>query len=302
MDKVLRVGSLVRGITNRPESISYTIGGKGTHVSITLSLLGAANCAFGFAYGPVGGQVIGELEANGVEVHYVYSGSGGRNTRTNTVIVEENEHLNTTLSERGVTPDPEEYRAFIRSIRERVFPGDCMIFAGDASNMNDTGIYAKVIDELKDLNLRFVVDASGPYLKSSLVQPLYMIKPNEDELSQLCGFSVSSDADVLRGIDVLSRYDIGIIAVTLGSRGSVVKIGDSVYKAVPPPVRVLNTNGCGDSFLSALLLALEQKKEAREALDFATAVSAATAAHPLTVGFDEALLESLIGKADIHKL
>lgn len=302
MDKVLRIGSLVHGITNRTGNTSYTIGGKGTHVSITLSLLGAQNCAFGFAYGPVGRQVIDELKANNVETDYYYSEADSRNTRTNYVIVEEDKHLNTTISEKGVTPTPEEYRALIRSIRSRVSPDDCMILAGDASNMHDTDIYSRVIDDLQGLGLRFVIDASGPYLKNALSKSLYMIKPNEDELAQLCGFDVSDDAGVLKGISFLDRYSIPVIAVSLGSRGSIVKAGGSVYKAVPPKVPVVNTNGCGDSFLSALLVALDQKKDIPEALDLATAVSAATAAHPLTVGFDAAFMQSLIGKTIIKKL
>ena len=46
IDRVLYLGELVKNVTNRIESVTEVIGGKGTHVSINLRLLGVVNRAF----------------------------------------------------------------------------------------------------------------------------------------------------------------------------------------------------------------------------------------------------------------
>jgi hypothetical protein len=49
-------------VTNRAEGVAVTIVGKGTHVSIDLSLLGFANRAFGICHGEAGRCIVRFLE------------------------------------------------------------------------------------------------------------------------------------------------------------------------------------------------------------------------------------------------
>ena len=302
MDKILYIDQFQRDATNRARRQLLTVGGKGTHVSMTLQKLGVRNRAFGVGYGRIGQTIIRALEEQGIETRFFYSDRDGRESRTNYVIIEEARGSSTTVAERGVEPTAQEVEWLLGRLERETAPGDALVLAGDASNFQDPMIYSRIIRRLKGKKVRIFLDASGPSLKRSLEEGPYLIKPNRDELAELCGFAIQTDRDVLNALQKLEPYGIPVVAVSLGGDGSVVKMGGAVYRVRPPEVDAVNTAGCGDSFLSGILYGLEQGLAEEETLDHATAVSAAAAAWPLSIGFDEALRDSLLHKAQIVKL
>lgn len=71
----------------------------------------------------------------------------------------------------------------------------------------------------------------------------------------------------------------GQVAITWGKRGAgLYKDGVLIAQAAPPTVEVVDTTGAGDSFVAALTIALLEGKPAQEALTFACAAGALTAA------------------------
>ncbi|MBD5083857.1 MAG: hexose kinase [Clostridiales bacterium] len=302
MDKILYIDRFQRDITNRARRQLLTVGGKGTHVSMTLQKLGIQNRAFGFGYGRNGQTIIRALEEQGIETRFFYSDQDDRESRTNYVIIEETHGSSTTVAERGVEPTAPEVAWLLDCLERETASGDALVLAGDASNFRDPLIYCHIMRRLKGKKVRIFLDASGPSLKRSLEEGPYLIKPNRDELAELCGLAIQTDQDVLTALKKLERYDIPVIAVSLGGDGSVVKMGGEIYRVKPPKIDAVNTAGCGDSFLSGILYGLEKGLTTEETLDYATAVSAAAAACSLSIGFDEALRDSLLHKAKIVKL
>lgn len=302
MDKILYIDQFQRDATNRATRQLLTVGGKGTHVSMTLQKLGVHSRAFGFGYGRIGQAIIQALEELGIETRFFYSGQDGRESRTNYIIIEQAHGSSTTVAERGVEPAAGEVEWLLDCLERETAQGDALVLAGDASNFRDPLIYGRIMRRLKEKKVRIFLDASGPSLRRSLEEGPYLIKPNRNELAELCGFAIRTDQDVLSALKKLERYDIPIVAVSLGGDGSVVKMGGELYRVKPPRVDAVNTAGCGDSFLSGILYGLEQGLAAEETLDYATAVSAAAAAWPLSTGFDEALRDSLLHQAQIIKL
>ena len=78
-----------------------------------------------------------------------------------------------------------------------------------------------------------------------------------------------------------AQYDLsahkGLVAVTLGGRGAELREdGKIIARAVPPKVEVVDTTGAGDAFAAALTVALAEKQNPQEALDFACTVGALT--------------------------
>lgn len=76
--------------------------------------------------------------------------------------------------------------------------------------------------------------------------------------------------------DVLAGYH-GLLAVTLGSRGAVIRQnGKVIAEATPPKVEVIDTTGAGDAFAAALTVALVEGQTPQQALQFACIVGALT--------------------------
>lgn len=300
IDHIFYLNRLQRNITNRLTDTAVSIGGKGTHVSVNLSILGTASRAFGFSFGQNGEQILKMLRQDRIEVHFIHG--IGKESRDNYLLVEEDTRDCTLIVQQGPLPDQQQLADFFDLLIDKIRPGDDLVLSGDVSNFLGHDIYGEVLDMLADKRLRVFLDASGPSLQAVSQRAPFFIKPNLDELTSLTGDRPTSDADVVRAILRLDPLNIRIIAVSLGGNGSIVRAGDTLYKVTPPQVNVYNTVGCGDCYVAGLVHSLQHHDNYEDALRVATAVSAAKAESPLSVGFDKARAEELISQVTIQRL
>lgn len=300
IDHILYLPRFRRNITNRIRSTQTTMGGKGTHVSLNLRLMGSPSRAFGFAFGKTGQRIIDMLREGGVEPYFIYDARG--ESRTNYLLVEEETKDATLVADRGPMPDEEQTEAFYRLLSETVQDGDYLALSGDTSNFPDPWIYNHILERLSNKEIRVFLDASGKSLQRGMEASPFLAKPNRDELAALVGETLTGDADVLRAIRKADKYNIRVLAVSLGGDGSIVRAEDTLYRVYPPKVQVYNTVGCGDCYLGGLLHGFEQGMEMEEILRYATAVSAATAESPLSVFFDVERARELLDHVRIERI
>jgi len=300
IDKVIYLDSLRKNLTNRIEGIAEVIGGKGTHVSINLKLLGLGNRAFGICHGESGTRIMRYLMEHGVDVEFIHK--AGALSRTNYLFVERTNDC-TIVAEKGVPLSEEDLAGIIGFMQGKMGQGDFLVLSGDAGNCPDPFVYNGIMNRFREMNLRVFIDTSGPALAKCIESAPFLIKPNLNELSFLCGREVASeDNAVRRALDSLDRYGIEIIAVSLGKDGSIVKCPQGLFKAVPPPVKVRNTIGCGDCYLAGLVYGISEGKSMEETLRIATAASAATAESALSVGFDTERAKALEADCLVRRL
>ena len=286
VDKVLFLDEVVKGVTNRVKNIRLTMGGKGTHVSMNLSVMGLRSRAFGLAYGTTGRYITDTLEDWDIETWFAYREDA--ESRTNYLLVEE-DGTSTLIAEKGVEPTGQDTKELIELIKREAQKGEILVLSGDTSNYPDPNINNRLIEELAPKELKIFIDASGETLRKSLEKSPFLIKPNQEELEMLLGRRLTCDKEVVVAIRELdTRYNIDAIAVSMGKEGSIVKMPDEgIYKTVSPSVSVVNTVGCGDCYLAGLLYGFDQNLGCEEILRYATGVSAAAAEEFLSVGFDK---------------
>jgi len=300
IDHIIYLNRFVRNITNRIRDTRITMGGKGTHVSLNLALMGSPSRAFGFGFGQTGQQIIDMLREGGVEPCFIYG--EGAESRTNYLIVEDETKDATLVADKGPLPDADKVEAFMQLMKDTVQSGDYVVFSGDTSNFPDPYIYNRLMTMLSDREVKYFLDASGKSLEKCIEGSPFLIKPNRDELSALLGETLVTDSDVIRAIGKLDRYQIEVVAVSMGGDGSLVRYQDRLYRVHPPEVNVYNTVGCGDCFLGGLLHGFETGYSFEDTLRYATAVSAATAESALSVFFDPKRSEELIGQVRICRV
>ncbi len=116
-----------------------------------------------------------------------------------------------------------------------------------------------------------VVEAAAERTRGLFVLNAAPVRRLPTTLIDRCDVIVVNQVEHEALADRLSGLD-GLIALTLGAAGAVLlRGGEEVARATPPPVTVVDTVGAGDTFVAALTVALAEGCGAEEALTRATA-------------------------------
>jgi 6-phosphofructokinase 2 len=104
-----------------------------------------------------------------------------------------------------------------------------------------------------------------------------LVKPNQNELSELVGAPVTSEADRIAACrKLVAGGHADMVALTLGEDGSLLVTKDKAWRAQAMRIETVSTVGAGDSFLGGMVAALAKGLPLEEA--FRMAVAAGTAA------------------------
>jgi fructokinase len=107
-----------------------------------------------------------------------------------------------------------------------------------------------------DVNLR--QDFYTPDIVLESLELSTCLKLNEDELqvvARICGI-IGGEDEIIRTL--VDRFDLGLVALTRGERGSLLVTGGEANETRSPEVAVADTVGAGDAFTAALTMGLLQ--------------------------------------------
>lgn len=301
IDKIIYLSTLHLDNTNRIQETKEVLGGKGTHVSINLDILGCRNRAYGVSFGDIGHRIETMLSKKEIEMEFLHYDSG--NSRMNYALIEDNE-VCTLLSEKGQILSVEQAEELIQKICQEIKTGDILVLSGDASNSKLAMIYPEIMKRVSETekDVKIFLDSSSDNLKEGLKWKPFLVKPNEDELSQIFGKQMESESNIIDAIRDLQLKGIPCVAVSCGGNGSYVGYKNDIYRVFPLKVDVKNTIGCGDAFLSGLAYGFEKEFEFEDILRYASAISSATAEDNSTVGFCKKRALELLDKVVIEKI
>jgi 1-phosphofructokinase family hexose kinase len=301
MDNIIVLDELKLNVTNRIKRQFFCIGGKGTHLSINLSILGVRSIALGASFGNNGSRIIDELKSyKNIDVNFVHSDEG--DSRMNIVLVDKEANC-TLISQKGKALSDEILDELLERYISSVGPGDYVCISGDASNTNRPGLQHRLIDIAKQKGSRLFLDSSGEFLREGVKEKPFLVKPNVDELSSFCGREIGSESDIITAMKEMAAFGVPNIVVSMGKDGCIALAEDGrLYRVTVPDVKVRNTVGCGDAFVSGLLAGFENKLDMVTLLKRASAISSAAAMDESTVGFDPGLVEELAAQVGVEML
>lgn len=279
MDKTVTIDELVLGETNRVKESRTDPGGKGINVSRVLRELGQSSLAMGFVSGSVGRFIEASLNEIGIVDDFIHTPG---QTRTNFAIVEERRDVTTLIAEKGPHTEPHYTQELKLRLRGHCRRGSWVVLAGSIPPGIGENIYAELIELARQCGASTALDAEGELLRRGVEARPDLIKPNRFELEELLGRVLTKDEEIVRAARHIQAKGVGIVVVSMGSKGAIAVSADGAWKAVPPRIEARSTTGAGDSMLAGVLYALENGRSLAEALRLGTAAGAATALTPGT--------------------
>ena len=129
---------------------------------------------------------------------------------------------------------------------------------------------------LRNRGARIVWDSKSFTIEDIFeIQP-WLIKPNQEEISDYLGCEIKTLSQVLEKAAVFTEHGVINTMVTLGEKGAALLTKDKVYIATCPVIVVVSTIGAGDSTIAGFLAGTYAGETAIGCLK--TAVSFGTAA------------------------
>jgi 1-phosphofructokinase/tagatose 6-phosphate kinase len=148
------------------------------------------------------------------------------------------------------------------------------LFAGSLPRDVDIEIYARLIRELRRLEVLTIVDTDGDPLRRAVRAGPDIISPNVLEAEELVGHEFNDDEDRVIAVREM---------IELGAKGAIMTVEDGCFAALPTetgvkmlrvrvePREPVATVGSGDAFIAGYVAARYSGEPIEEALRFGVA-------------------------------
>lgn len=289
LDYVVQVKNFRGDAVNRTTSEAVYAGGKGNNVAVVISNLGIKSRALGFRAGFTGAAMEQLLRDYGCDTDFIPLDEGM--TRINVKVKAEEE-----FEINGQGPKiPEQKIEQLLEKTDALGKEDVLVLSGSIPNTLPDDMYEQIMNRLDGRGVRIAVDATQDLLLKVLKYHPFLIKPNNHELGEMFGVTLTSDEEIIAYAKKLQDMGAANVLVSMAGDGAIlVDENGNVYKRLPPKGEVVNSVGAGDSMVAGFLAGCLTSGSYEQALLLGTAAGSATAFTSWLAGRDE--IERLLSK------
>ena len=299
IDKLYLVESIRPETVMRVKEVHNTAGGKGLNVSKVAAKLGEPVTAMGFT-GGFNGQYLESLVSQPL-VRCAFTRVQGE-TRSCINCWDLSDGRSTEYLEPGEPVTPEDISRFLADFEERLPEADVVAISGSVPQGVPEDFYRELIRRSRKTGIPVLVDTSGSRLAAAVKEKPLFIKPNEDEIAQLTGRSLTSREETLRALAELHAGGISCVVLSMGAEGALLVCDEGVYRGKPPRITPRNTVGCGDSMVAGFAVGFARRLPVEETFRMALAVSAASALSIFTGDYETADYDRLYPLITVEKI
>jgi len=293
IDKTLAVPNFRLGRRHRAVEQTAMAGGKGVNVARALRALGQPVIATGVAGGPTGTRIVEHLTEEGILNDFVRI---REESRTSTAVVDPTSGEQTEINEHGPHVSDQELDLFVDKLLYLAKGAAVCVFAGSLPRGVDTGLYGRLIEEMRRLGVTTVIDSEGEPLRTATRRGPDVVSPNELEAEGLVGHEFADEEDRRRALGEM---------VDMGAREGIITLADGclavlgegsdrcLYRATLEPLEPVSSVGSGDALLAGFVAARYGERDPEHCLRFAVACGAESTQH-----FGAGVLE----EREVHRL
>lgn len=262
---------------SNPGTVNISLGGVGRNIAHNLSLMGT-DVRMLTAYGDdVHGQrVAASCSELGIDVSHARRITGGT-TSTYLYLTDETGEMALAVSDmeicKKITPT---YLAGNLSLLQNAqvvvtdtnIPEESLVYLAENCNVP---LFCDPVSTVKALRLK------------PILSKIHTLKPNRLEAELLSGVKIESMDDVAKAADKLLELGVHRLFISLGADGLYAAMGNQRLLLPNCPGHMVNTTGCGDASMAAIVWAY------LEGMDLRHTAMAALAAGAITMESDETI-------------
>ena len=272
LDYIVDVEDFRLGMTNRTCSEQMMAGGKGINVSIVLQNLGIENTALGFIAGFTGEEIRRQVAEMGIRAQFISIPEGISRINLKLRSID-----GTEINGMG----PSIGRAQLDALYEKLdtlTDKDTLVLAGSIPASMQSSIYCAIMERLYAKGVTFVVDATKQLLLNVLRYRPFLIKPNNHELGELFGVTLSTREAVIPYARKLQEQGARNVLISMAGQGAVLVAEDgSVHLTPAPKGTLVNAVGAGDSMVAGFLAGWQERHDYGHAFRMGVAAGSASA-------------------------
>lgn len=270
IDYFIELDEFKVGELNRIKTDRKSPGGKGINVSTVLQNVGVESVGLGFVGGFTGKFLIDTLTEKKIKTDFIKVEG---DTRIN---VKLHSDVETEINGAGPQITSTELEQLLDKINQ-LQKGDVVVLAGSIPSSLPATLYQQIAENLKDKEVRVVVDATRDLLVEVLPYKPFLIKPNHHELGEIFGVEIKNEEDALPYGKKLIEMGAQHVIVSMAEKGSLLFVEDNVFFANIPEGKLLNSVGAGDSVVAGFIASYSKNQDVTEAFRYGATAGSATA-------------------------
>ena len=272
LDYIVDVENFRLGMTNRTCSEQMMAGGKGINVSIVLQNLGIENTALGFIAGFTGEEIRRQVSQIGICAQFISIPEGISRINLKLRSID-----GTEINGMGPTIGQAQLDALYEKL-DTLTDQDTLVLAGSIPASMPSSFYSDIMERLQEKGVTFVVDATKQLLLNVLRYKPFLIKPNNHELGELFGVTLSTREAVVPYARRLQERGARNVLISMAGQGAVLVAEDSSVHLTPAPKGTLvNAVGAGDSMVAGFLAGWQEQHDYGHAFRMGVAAGSASA-------------------------
>jgi len=257
-------------------STSDSAGGRGINASCVIHAFGGKTVAIAVSGGKSGARLERFLSGCGFPVELAPIAN---EVRTNLTITDR-QGLTVKLNEVGPYISAAELERLEAVVRQNLAGAGWLMLCGSVPPGVPPGFYSKLVKMAGEQHVKTLLDTDGPALIEGMESGPTVVAPNQQEVERLLNTVLITRNHFLEAAARLRKMGPESVALSLGSRGAVGAFDDRLIEVIPPRVDTVCPIGAGDALAAALVWAMSQKGDFRDALRWGVAAGTASARLP----------------------
>ncbi len=272
LDYIVDVDDFKLGVVNRTTRETIFAGGKGINVSMVLKNLGYDSTALGFIAGFTGKEIERLINEKGIDAEFIPVLEG-----TSRINVKLRSNEESEINGQGPKISEDNIKELYKKLDE-LKENDILVLAGSIPAVMPSSIYMDIMSYLEERNIKIIVDATKDLLTNVLPYKPFMIKPNNHELGEIFGVTITSKDDVVKYAKKLQEKGARNVLISMAGNGAVLVTEDGQeYRAEAPSGKVKNSVGAGDSMVAGFIYGYLNSNNYKDAFMYGVCTGSASA-------------------------